>query len=330
MVTVTCIRNLTIRPSTALLAVLLLCASVMHAQRSTRIDLDNDAFNFWQAPQQRADREYTQGIRATVSWPTDAGFAKRLVGGAVACDPADEAFNCRTMSVALAQEVFTPTLEARRRVAGERPYAGWLGAEFAVQREDARGFHAFSLGVGVVGKASLAEAAQKTAHRLLDFRQPEGWDKQLPSELGGFVRYRGARELLQAASASGLRVAIAPIWEVRAGSIMTDATVNLQLVAGLNPSTPWSAASRSAHGRWGLFGRAGLAQTAVARNLFLDGSTFTDSPRVAKYPFVGTTELGVGIRSPIGAIEWRVHNRQREYHGQPRPHTYSTLSFSLY
>jgi lipid A 3-O-deacylase len=290
----------------------------------------DDAFNFWQAPQQRADREYTQGIRAAVSWPTDAGFAKRIVGAALSCDPTDDAFNCRTMSVALAQEVFTPTLDARRRVAGERPYAGWLGAEFAVQREHARGFRAFSIGVGVVGKASLAEAAQKTAHRLLDFRQPEGWDQQLPSELGGFVTYRGARELLRASAASGMQIAIAPIWEVRAGSIMTDATLNLQLVAGLHPSTPWGSTGAGASQRWGVFGRVGAAQTAVARNVFLDGSTFTDSPRVAKYPFVGATELGLGVRSPIGVFEWRIHNRQREYHGQPRAHTYSTLSFSLH
>jgi lipid A 3-O-deacylase len=111
--------------------------------------------------------------------------------------------------------------------------------------------------------------------------------------------------------------------------VMTDATVNLQLVAGLHPASPWSTAGRGAGGRWGIFGRAGVAQTAVARNLFLDGSTFTDSPRVAKRPFVGATELGVGVRSPIGVFEWRVHNREREYHGQPRAHTYSTLSFSL-
>ena len=75
--------------------------------------------------------------------------------------------------------------------------------------------------------------------------------------------------------------------------------------------------------------RGGAQQTAVAHNLFLDGSTFQRSAHVEKLPVVAETMLGIGTRSPLGMIEWQVHSRGREYRSQPRAHAYSTLSFSL-
>ena len=75
--------------------------------------------------------------------------------------------------------------------------------------------------------------------------------------------------------------------------------------------------------------RAGAQQTVVAHNLFLDGSTFGASASVEKNRLVAQTDFGVGVRSPIGLLEWQVHSRGREYRLQPRAHAYSTLSFAF-
>ena len=109
----------------------------------------------------------------------------------------------------------------------------------------------------------------------------------------------------------------------------TDATVGLQLTAGLRAPSPWQTAPNFRGDRWGLFLRAGATQAAVARNLFLDGSTFGQSSKVERKVLVGETELGIGLRAPIGLVEWRVHSRGREYRLQPRAHAYSTFAFSL-
>jgi lipid A 3-O-deacylase len=305
-------------------------SSASEAQVSTRVDLDNDAFNFWQAPNARADREYTQGISATVLWPTRSGIARRLLGGGATCATAPGIRDCRTMSIALSQTIYTPTLDFRRRVVGERPYAGWLGAEIGVQHERESGMSSFSLALGVVGKASLAEATQKVMHRLLQLRQPEGWNAQLPNEPGLLVTYRGAQELFRVIPSRGVQLSLAPVWELRAGNVATDATLGVHLLFGVNPATAWKTPGTAPAGRWGVYGRAGASQTAVVHSVFLDGSTFSASQGVEKRSLVAQGEFALGVRLPIGVVEWRTQHRQREYDQQPRPHAYSTISFWLH
>ncbi|MES3032425.1 MAG: lipid A deacylase LpxR family protein [Gemmatimonadota bacterium] len=317
------------------LAIMMSCTATtvtvpLGAQVMTRVDLDNDSFNFWQAPKRRADREYTQGTRIQVLWPSDGRLVRRLLGGAQQCSVGTGDRDCRMVSLAATQAIYTPNLDQRRRTAFERPYAGWLGAELGVQRDRERSLTALGISLGVTGKASLAEPGQKAVHKLFGFRPPIGWDGQLPSEVAVMATYRGAQALVRRRhQRSGLGLIIAPEWRARVGTVATDATVGMQVVFGIRPPLPWNTAASSEQGRWGLFLRAGAAQHAVARNLFLDGTTFSDSRRVSKRPTFGETELGLGLRLPGGVVEWRVHSLGREYELQPRPHAYSTLAFSV-
>ena len=300
------------------------------AQYATQVVLDNDSFNFWQAPNRRADREYTQGTRVRVLMPTSAGIVRQLLGGPNDCESHAVERDCRMLSFAVTQGIYTPTLDPKRRSPFERPYAGWLGGEFGALRERRRGVNAFAIEVGVTGAASLAAPAQKAVHRLLGFPEPQGWDEQLPSELAVLASYRGAAELLHVESRrSGMRMLVAPTWSLRAGTVATDATLGAQLTLGLHAPAPWQGATNLYGDQWGFFARAGAQQTAVARNLFLDGTTFTSSASVEKMRWVAERQLGVGARTPIGMLEWQLHSRGREYRLQPRAHAYSTLSFSL-
>ncbi len=301
------------------------------AQVLTRVDLDNDSFNFWQPPKRRADREYTQGTRIAVLWPTSSRLAQRLLGGAQECGIVNVAArDCRMIFVGGTQSIYTPHLDLAVRSPDERQYAGWLGAEVGIQRDQLHSLTSFSVSVGVTGRASLAEPGQKLVHRLLRFRPPIGWDAQLPNEVAAMLTYRGAHDLLRLRhEASGVGVTLAPEWRARVGTVATDATVGLQLVAGLRPPSPWNTAASTDRRRWGMFARAGASQHAVARNLFLDGTLFSPSRRVDKRRTFGELELGLGIRTPAGLLEWRVHSQGREYRLQPRAHAYSTFAFAV-
>jgi hypothetical protein len=300
------------------------------AQVLTRVDLDNDSFNFWQPPKRRADREYTQGTRIAVLWPSDSRLARRLLGPEQQCTTVDAAArDCRMLFAAATQAMFTPQLDPRIRTVNERPYAGWLGAEFGVQRDRLHGLTAWSVSLGVTGKASLAEPGQKAVHRLLRFRPPVGWDAQLPNELAVMVSYRGARDLVRLRHRpTGLGVVVAPEWRARVGTLATDATGAMQVVAGIRPPSPWNTGASLEPVPWGVYLRAGAHQHVIARNMFLDGTLFSPSRRVNKEVFLRETELGVGIRMPIGLLEWRVHSLGREYLRQPKAHAYSTFAFS--
>lgn len=314
---------------------ILLCACLGNpaaAQVVTRVDLDNDSFNFWQPPNRRADREYSQGARINLLWPSSHTLARRLLGGPQRCVVEAARRDCRMMSIAVTQAIYTPTLELRRRMIDERPFAGWLGAEYGVQRDRDRSLTAVSLTVGVTGPASMAESAQKAIHRTFGFRPPVGWETQIPTEVAFAASYRGAYDVVRLRhTRSGLRLIAAPVWTLRAGTLATDAVVGIHVTAGLRAPSPWQTAPNIRGDRWGLFARAGASQAAVARNLFLDGSTYGDgSLSVSRNALVGETVLGVGIRTPVGLVEWRAHSRGREYQSQPRAHAYSTFSFAIH
>ena len=311
---------------------LLACCSIeaVNAQVLTRVDLDNDSFNFWQAPRRRADREYTQATRATVLWPSNGAIARRLLGGAQQCVDMSAERDCRMVSLGLTQAIYTPSIDPNRRLATERPFAGWLGAELGVQRDQERSLMAFSLTLGVTGPASFAEQGQKAVHRLLGFKPPIGWDAQLPNEIAGMVAYSGARAVVFAGDErSGLRLFVAPVWSARLGTLFTDATAGMQVTLGLRPPTPWGTGAMRRADRWGAYLRGGVSGTAVGRNLFLDGTAFAPSAQVPKYAVIGEKQIGGGVRTPAGLLEWRLHSRGKEYPGQPKAHAYSTFAYSL-
>ncbi len=311
-------------------AIIIGSGACARAQGVTRVDIDNDSFNFWQAPGVRADREYSQGFRVNVLRPTPSGIARRLLGGSNQCAETAALRDCRLVSFAINQAIYTPTLDFRRRAAGERPYAGWLGAEVGVQREQNRALTAFSVGMGVTGEPSMAEAAQKAVHRIFGFPPPEGWDAQLPSELAFVATYTGAVDAVRLQhAASGFALHVAPQWTVRAGTMATDASAGAQLTIGIRPPMPWAATSSGRADGWGAYLRAGATQAVIGRNLFLDGSTFAKSVHVDKNRWVGAANVGVGLRTPLGIVEWQVHAGGREYQSQPKSHAYSTFSFTV-
>ncbi|WP_460994321.1 lipid A-modifier LpxR family protein, partial [Staphylococcus aureus] len=47
--------------------------------------------------------------------------------------------------------------------------------------------------------------------------------------------------------------------------------------------------------KWGWYLFAGVDARAVARNIFLDGNTFKDSPSVDKFPLVADANAGLAL-----------------------------------
>jgi hypothetical protein len=71
-----------------------------------------------------------------------------------------------------------------------------------------------------------------------------------------------------------------------------------------------------------------VRQRAVARNLFLDGSTFGDGPRVERIPLVREAEVGAGVRIGRLTAEYRAVSRGREYRSEPEGHQYGTFAIT--
>jgi hypothetical protein len=87
-----------------------------------------------------------------------------------------------------------------------------------------------------------------------------------------------------------------------------------------------AAALRRPQSTVGLYLLVEVRGDAVARNRFLNGTTFRASPHVTKRLLVGQLEGGLGVSVGRGRLEWTVLHRGMEYTSQPKPHTYARLT----
>jgi hypothetical protein len=229
------------------------------------------------------------------------------------------------------QHIFTPhDLAAHELIADDRPYAGWLYAmirnDFVTREKPLRGKAwltqaqtSLEYQLGIVGKESIAGDAQKFLHDdVFPSQHPNGWSHQLGTEPGVMVRYQWQGRL---AHEDGW-FDVVPDYSVAVGNIQIYGGAGLTLRVGQNISgfptrtlgpslfdvkTTSSAleedASTNSSGRRCLFRWLAEcylfanAETRIfAHNLFLDGSTWSDSHSVDKESIVTTWSTGFRLR----------------------------------
>jgi hypothetical protein len=291
-------------PAIAIVPMLFLCSP---AAAQVRLTLDNDLFGPHRIGYRAPDYEYTAGTR--LSWRS-AGTRWWAAPLGLAPDSAGGARRLRTTWEA-GQEIYTPRHDAPEPLPGERPYAGWLYGSVTAEETRPGLRRAATLQLGATGPPSLAAPVQREIHRLGGFEPPEGWAHQLAFEPGVVLRLAEARSV--SAGVAGAAAEIGPEWEVALGNVLTGAR------AGLH--------ARVARG--GLYALAGVREEWVARDLFLDGNTFREGPRVVKNPFVAQAELGAGARIGRVGLEYRATFRGREYATQESPHAWGSVVLVL-
>lgn len=316
------------------LRVLLVLAAVAWARENgaqqvpiVRLTAENDYFNFFVPPDRRPDYDYTHGTRMIMG-------AHRVVGWGFlapelrACGAAASAERCGATTWEIGQLIFTPIVDASTPIPGERPYAGWLYGTMTARLEERRRLRSAFVTLGITGPPSLAENAYVGVHRLvLSYRPTAGWAHQLPTEIAGAVGARDAWLVTEARVGQRRAADIVAAWGAQLGTVRTSASASLRARVGHAISHPWRA--DPAAPALEAFLLAGARVEGVARDLFLDGSTFHDGPRVDRSPVTGSAEWGVGARVARVALEYRLVTHAREYATGPAQHRVGVLSVSL-
>lgn len=242
--------------------------------------------------------------------------------------------------VAVGQQIFTPeNAAATALLPDDRPYAGWLFADFArvfapVDRPDVS---LLGVQVGVTGEGSLGEQVQSLYHDSRDSGDWRGWDNQLGTEVA-FAAYGDyARRWRLLASRYGRLFGLgADLWGhggVALGTLATEANAGAALRAGWGLPPGFSPPSRRFGGRFPWAGSgfslavwAGAQARFVARDLFLDGNTFDDSHSVDKYAGVFDAYAGLGLAWGRFSAEYSLIRRTREFRGQSEPSVHGALT----
>lgn len=297
-------------------------APMTDASRFTFV-FENDAL----APA-RTDQWYTQGILAShLSGPVEASGFDWLFPAMLA-DPA--APHTRKIEKLIGQSIFTP---ANTQISppdpADRPYAGWLYVGAGLYQETNRNqLDHFELLAGVVGPAALGSEMQGAIHGLLGQSNSAGWAYQLGNEPGVVLSW-DHRWRMEKPAGGGLGFDAIPEVGVSVGNVFTYAEAGMMVRFGQNlgadygparvrpalSGTTWFDAGQL-DGPYGWYVFAGAQGRAVARDVFLDGSTFASSPRVTKNPLVGDLSAGLSVFwSDAAKLDFAVTWRSPEFVG---------------
>jgi lipid A 3-O-deacylase len=283
------------------------------------------------------DNGYSDGIRfawlsSEASAPAWARWtANNLLPGATK--------GRKRISMAVGQNIYTPgDLSQPNLIPNDQPYAGWLYGSVGIVSDTGQTLDNILLTVGVVGPYSYAEQTQKIVHHIIGSPYPRGWDNQLKHELGVNLTYERKWRKLVEYSAFGLGVDMTPNVGIVLGNVNTNASIGTMFRLGydlpsdygpprIRPSLPGSDFFIPTE-KIGGYIFAGLEGRAVARNIFLDGNTFRDSPHVEKKNLVGSLQAGIALTYNNSRISYTHIFMSREFEQQRKAAQFGALTYS--
>lgn len=269
-----------------------------------------------------SDRYYTSGLRlgytsGTTGVPEFLSNASRAVWGD----------GVQRVSIDISQSLFTPqNKQLDPPDPRDRPYAGYLRASLAVIHDKDNSRSILGASLGVVGPGALGHITQNGFHALLGDRLARGWSSQLQNEPA--VELLAERTYrLPIAQFGGIEMDTLPALTVGVGTVRdyVQAGASLRFGQGLQSDFGPPRIRPGMNGSdaytptrpfvWYVF--AGANGQAVARDVFLDGSTFRSrSPSVDKRNFLGEFQAGLAIMAYGLRISYTQTWRTEEFRGQ--------------
>lgn len=294
------------------------------------------------------DRHYTNGFKFSwlsgdlSRWGMD-GWRQHIIDRLPFVNHPDTQKN---FGFAFGQFMFTPQDISRVPPdPTDRPYAGWSYLELTFIAKTPTVMDSLSIQAGMIGRASQADEFQRAIHNWLNDEEPKGWDYQLQNEFGLNVVYERKWRLYARSYHRFAGVDLIPHAGFSLGNVQTYANAGFTLRAGFNlPSDFGVSLIRGASlpngpsddddprvsptRDWSFFVFGGGDGRGVARDIFLDGNTFRDSPSVDKKPFVGDAFYGVGVILGKWQLTYTQAVRSLEFDGQKGKNYYGSIMLS--
>jgi hypothetical protein len=314
-----------------------LVEKIKKGDRMFTLSAENDSLT------RSGDRYYTNGLR--LSWlqlkarpPEWAEWVADHVPHALF-----DATQPMAVQYTIGQNMYTPShINVFAPQYGDRPYAGYLYGSVGLTEGDGRVVNDLEMSVGVVGPWSLARETQTNFHHLIHVHPPKGWSNQLKNEptLGLSWARRWPTFWDQPVWGGGavnlmpdVGVTVGNVYDLAAagGTLMwrSDAAAVVDNPLRVRPSIPGT--GYFTHGDHPVYTLSlGAQERAVARNIFLDGNTFTDSPvTVQKRNFVSDLQAGAGVSWGKYSLAYTTVYRTKEFYGQNKGQLFGGLNFSF-
>lgn len=284
----------------------------------------------------KTDDEYSAGERFAFTFyvPEPEGFAYDMLF-------LDYGKINSFVTMALTNQMFTPTdTQTTELIEDDRPYAGWTYFDIGVHKSSKDTLRSLYLVVGMVGPASGSEFFQNSIHKLTDSDEVLGWDNQLNNELGVNLRYVHKSRFVPN-EFLGMESSIIPFAQAELGNVAITATAGVGARIGWNIPKDYGISSIDIGGdngipiydehtkmlssSWSFSFNFAAAGSAVARDIFLDGNTFSDSHSIDKEPFVGYYSLGFTARYKRFLLDFMETKNSKQFKGETKAHGVGTI-----
>jgi len=293
---------------------------------SLRFQVDNDWFDFSMRSVDRPDDNYTHGQIARAVLNTAPKWA--LLGRpecAVARRATGKMPTCIQSTVAVVNQMYTPTDDSPFPVKGERPYAGILYVDYGRQSVSPRMLRSINGTVGTTGAISGAEWEQKLFHRLADLRKPEGWAHQISTYPVLGFNY-GIEYLVNPPSAKRSFANVVAKSSLVANTIQVSGSAGTEVHLGFNVPHPWLPVGIESKRALSLYLIAGGNETWFARNLLLEGNSDETRGLVEMKRLVPGSILGAALGAGGIFLEYRFVGQGRDYLTGPAWHRWGAIS----
>jgi len=242
--------------------------------------------------------------------------------------------------VSFGQNIFTPEDTSRRNPdPRDRPYAGWLFGSISLASYTPTSYGSVELQMGIVGPGALGEQFQNGVHRARGFDIAYGWDHQLKDEFGINViagrqwrwNYETGIEGLQYGFVPSVTAAVGNVYTYASGGMMVRIGSNLNSDFGPPRTRPAQSGSAffQPDDNFGWYAFAGVEGRAIARNIFLDGNTWRDGPRVDREPLVGDLSVGFAVMFRRARLTATYTARTQEFTTQGGGSQYGSIAVAF-
>ena len=242
--------------------------------------------------------------------------------------------------LAIGQRIYTPVnTDLAVPDPADRPYAGWLYGMADIQMPTRETTDHVTITLGMVGPASLARQTQDAFHQVTNTQPVRGWDYQVRNRAAVTVGYERAWASLLQGRIGALRHDTSIRAGATVGNVLTYANLGAVWRIGTALPADWPATHislgpprdgfRGAPGMKGWYVWVGADARAVARNVFIEGSTYHDQPRVDRRNTGYDMQVGVAAVWPTMRVGFTFVERGREFEGQGSPDRFGQLAISL-
>lgn len=292
------------------------------------------------------DRNYSNGVRIErVSAADDVHPALEWVANRIPYLDLSR-FDLR-QGFALSHAIYTPE-DISRAIPDptDRPYAAWLHISATVVATDEDTQDTLQVNLGMVGPAANGEFVQNNWHSIIGIDQAQGWDTQLKDEPG--IEIVAQRMKLLGGTGKGvlpfgLEADFGAHLGGAVGNVRTYANTGMTARIGFdlegNFAPPRIRPALAGAGDFipgteedpfGGYFFIGVDGRAVARDMFLDGNLWRDSPRVTdRRNFVGDLQAGIAVHYRDVQVAFTFVNRSEQFVAQDGPQRFGAVSVSF-